>query len=191
MITKLIKYYEILFFEGIIELALGIITLIITTSIGYIDNFWDFIDSLNGKKVAFIISNMFLELIFNILKLLIIDLYSPFHAFLIYLYRDLLNYIAIASLEGLSKYILITILTFICIIAMFIFIEKIELNFCGLSKMIKKNIEIRSQQDSISAKENINDDEKDINYKGYSIELINDDQELLNQEQEEIKTENN
>ena len=31
---------------------LGIITLIITTNIGYIDNFWDFIDSLDGTKVS-------------------------------------------------------------------------------------------------------------------------------------------
>ena len=185
MITKLIKYYEILFLEGIIELLLSIITLIITTSIGYIDNFWDFRDSLDGTKISLIIANMVLELIFNTLKFLIIDLYSPYHAFLLYLYTDLLNYIIeIAFFEGLEKYILITILNIICVVAMMIYLEKIELNFCGLSKMIKKNIEIRSEQDSISAIEDINDDEKDINFKGYSIELIND-----NQEQEERKNE--
>ena len=62
---------------------LGIITLIITTNIGYIDNFWDFIDSLDGTKVALIIVNIILEFFFNFFKFLIIDLYSPFHAFLI------------------------------------------------------------------------------------------------------------
>ena len=38
MLIKYIKPYEILFFQGLIVLVLSIITLIITTKIGYIDN---------------------------------------------------------------------------------------------------------------------------------------------------------
>ena len=45
MLKKYIKSYEILTFEGFIELILGIITLIITTNIGYLDNFNDYIMS--------------------------------------------------------------------------------------------------------------------------------------------------
>ena len=43
ILFKFIKSYEILFYEGIIESILGILTLIITTDIGYIDNFNYFI----------------------------------------------------------------------------------------------------------------------------------------------------
>ena len=51
-----------------------------------------------------------------------------------------------------------------------IFVEIIQLNFCGLSYMTKKNIEIRSRLDSvIEIKEE--DNETKIDYKDYSIDL--------------------
>ena len=144
-----------------------------------------------GELKRLIIVNIILELIINILKLLIIDLYSPFHAFIIYLYTDILNYIMLFFTESMAKYITIIILSFICIIAILIFLERIELNFCGLSKMIKKNIDLRAQQEYNSSKEDINDDEKEIDLEDYSIELVNTNQELLNQEQEEREIEDN
>ena len=182
MLTKLIKYYEMLFIEGIIELVLGIITLIITTNIGYIDNFWDFINYLDGTKVALIIVNIILEFFCNFLKLLIIDLYSPLHVFLIYLYADILFYLRYGISEGLANYIAIVILSLICVFAMMIYLERLELNFCGMSTMLKKNIELRAEQESISSIEDIKDDEKDINIKGYSIELINENKEDIENE---------
>jgi len=51
MFFKYIKSYEILFFEGIFELCFSIIALIITTNIGYIDNFWDYWDNLDGNEI--------------------------------------------------------------------------------------------------------------------------------------------
>ena len=53
MIKKYIKSYEILFFEGLFESILSIITLIVTTNCGLIDNFWDFIDDLDKKEIIF------------------------------------------------------------------------------------------------------------------------------------------
>ena len=58
-----------------------------------------------------------------------------------------------------------------------IFIEIIELNFCGLSYMTKKNIELRAIQDSNI---NINDDEQRINFEGYLLTLKNDKIEEIN-----------
>ena len=76
-----------------------------------------------------------------------------------------------------------------------VFIEIIQLNFCGLSTMTKKNIELRARldamlnddnnDDEINNKENNNEDNEEVNkedydkdeegkrisIKGYSVEL--------------------
>ena len=71
-----------------------------------------------------------------------------------------------------------------------VFIEIIQLNFCGLSTMTKKNIEERARLDAIlnddnESKEDNNEVNKDVNkkdndkeekifsYRGYYIELKN------------------
>ena len=59
-----INPYEILFIQGLIELILGIITLIITTSIGVIVNFIDFIVEVEPRNYYFIFIN--LDSVFNI-----------------------------------------------------------------------------------------------------------------------------
>ena len=48
IIKKYIIIYEIMFYQGLIELLLSIITLIITTKIGYLDKFWDYYNNLNA-----------------------------------------------------------------------------------------------------------------------------------------------
>ena len=53
--TKYIISYEILLIEGLIEFVLGIITLIITTNAGIVDNFWDFIDEVDTHEVTLLI----------------------------------------------------------------------------------------------------------------------------------------
>ena len=59
-----------------------------------------------------------------------------------------------------------------------IFIEIIELNFCGLSYMTKKNIELRAKLDSALE---VNDDEKGgIDYEGYLLSLKDDKLKELN-----------
>ena len=92
--------------------------------------------------------------------------------------------------ENISSKINITIICSIflvlCLFMSLIFIEIIQLNFCGLSTMTKKNIEERARIDSMLNDENDNDedikennkekkseniDEKRISIKGYSVEL--------------------
>ena len=46
MLIKYIKPYEILFIKGTTVSILSIITLIITTKIGKVDNYWDYIHNL-------------------------------------------------------------------------------------------------------------------------------------------------
>ena len=83
MDIKYIKSYEILFFDGLIELTLSIITLIITTNIGNIDNFWDYYQQLDLKEVLIFFSIAIFYFIFISLVLTVIDIFSPFHVFLL------------------------------------------------------------------------------------------------------------
>ena len=76
----------------------------------------------------------------------------------------------------------VLILTLVCIVTcllmILIFIEIIELNFCGLSYMTKKNIELRAKLDSVLE---VNDDEKGgIDYEGYLLSLKDDKLKELN-----------
>ena len=61
MIDKYIIFHEIMFYEGIIELILSIITLIITTNIGYLDNFWDYYNNPKNYLNIFTISYTFIN----------------------------------------------------------------------------------------------------------------------------------
>ena len=53
-----------------------------------------------------------------------------------------------------------------------VFIEIIQLNFCGLSTMTKKNIEERAKLDSILSNEN-NDEDSNNNIKDIDEKVIN------------------
>ena len=76
------------------------------------------------------------------------------------------------------KFIISTIVSIIiCLIMILIFIELIELNFCGLSYMTKKNIELRASQET---KIDNNDLDKRIDYEGYLLTLKDDKIKELN-----------
>ena len=52
-----------------------------------------------------------------------------------------------------------------------IYIEVIELNFCGLSYMTKKNIDIRAQNDALFLESNGNEEDDKITDSGYELSL--------------------
>ena len=54
-----------------------------------------------------------------------------------------------------------------------LFIEIIELNFCGLSYMTKKNIELRARLDSNINNNDEESNSSEINYEDYLIKLEN------------------
>ena len=64
-----------------------------------------------------------------------------------------------------------------------IYIEVIELNFCGLSDMTKKNIEIRAQNDELLAKSEEKEEEEDkiSNRYGYEFSLDNESNKDTNE----------
>ena len=170
MINKYIKYHEIMFYEGIIELILSIITLIITTNIGYLDNFWDYYNNLDSKEILIIILLMIFLFIYNFMKFKIIEIYLPYHILLLTTLYILIMHFINFDTSNIIVSIVALILILICFIMILIFVEIIELNCFGLSYMTKKNIKNRAQFDSVLA--NIEgDNDSRIDYQDYLIDL--------------------
>jgi len=179
---KYINSYEILFSQGIIEFILGLITLTITTKINKLDNFFDFIHSLsnNGKEIVIFVALIIDQFFVYAVQITVIDIFSPFHVFLMKIINEFILFFS--TIDKNINNIKVLILTLVCIVTcllmILIFIEIIELNFCGLSYMTKKNIELRAKLDSVLE---VNDDEKGgIDYEGYLLSLKDDKLKELN-----------
>ena len=174
MHIKFIKCYEILFYEGLIELPLSIIILIITTKIGYIDNFWDYYEQLDSNEVIIFIFITIINFIISLSMCVVDDIFSPFHVFLITILSELILAFINISESDIKISIISIILYIIILLMILIFIEIIELNFCGISEMTKRNIQLRTKTDSMATTMNllnVDEEENEINYKGYIIEL--------------------
>ena len=183
---KLIISYEILFFEGLFDFLFGIITLIITTKIGVLDNFWDFIDQIDKKEILLIIAITVVQFLLYSIEMVIIDMFSPFHILLINIIREYILYFVYFEPALIFEPIYVCVGICFSIFMILVFIEVVELNFCGLSYMTKKNIEIRAQLDAIM--EDTDDESnknKKINIQGYIVD-IRDDNPLESKEMDYI-----
>ena len=190
---KYINSYEILFSQGIIEFILGVITLTITTKINKLDNFFDFIHSFsnNGKEIVIFVALIIDQFFVYAVQITVIDIFSPFHVFLMKIINEFILFFS--TIDKNINNIKVLILTLVCIVTcllmILIFIEIIELNFCGLSYMTKKNIELRAKLDSVLE---VNDDEKGgIDYEGYLLSLKDDKLKELNDINEIYSTDRN
>ena len=182
--SKFIKSFEIIFLEGVIELVISIIALIITTNAGFFDNFYDFTKKLNKTMVIFIIILILINFIFYSFLIIIIDIFSPFFIFLVYMTSITLFYIFSFISTNLNVYlsIVVSILYLINFFMILVFTEIIELNCFGLSYMTKKNIELRAKLESFSEREeNTNEDSTKVGLQGYIVELndVNKDESLF------------
>ena len=170
MIKKYIISYEIMFYQGIIELIFSIITLIITTNIGNLDNFWDYYNNLDTKEIVIFISLIIIQFIYNLSYFIVIEKYSPFYVLLLDALSQLIIYFIYFDVDDPKISILSIIVIIICFLMILIFVEIIELNFFGLSYMTKKNIKLRASYDSDSV-DNEDDNETKIYFGDYSIDL--------------------
>ena len=169
MLKKYIKSYEILFFQGIIESILGIITLIIMTKYDYIDNYWKFIEKLDKTQIIIILLIILGRFLFHSMIMIIIDFLSPFYVFLVYVIGEIAFFSV--SMKDDPKIIISSIIFFsVSIFTILVFIELIELNCFGLSYMTKKNIVLRARLDS-DLNLNNNEDDQGIAYKGYDFDF--------------------
>jgi hypothetical protein len=191
MVNKFIKSYVILFFQGLIELVLGIITLVITTKyFKNFDNFFSYIEDLNKSEIFYFFGLMLANFVAYLTIYIIIDIFTPFHIFLLTILSDIIVLIARGSFNFSEEFLSSIMYIFFVIITIFmvlVFIEIIQLNFCGLSTMTKKNIEERARLDSMLNDDDDNgkndciiknNDDETIQLGGYSFEL----QEVSNTE---------
>ena len=152
MIKKSIKSYGILSFQGLIELIIGVIILAITT-IHYpkLDDFNRYIANINPKEIAIFCSLIVINFLTFLTIFIIIDIFTPFHIFLLNILSEIIIGFIIETYTSETYYITILYCIFIiiCIFMVLVFIEIIQLNFCGLSIMTKKNIEKRARLDTI------------------------------------------
>ena len=174
MIKKYIISFEIMFYQGIIELILSIIALIITTATGFLDNFWNYYNNLNSDAIAIFFLIVINEFLYNLSIYIIIERLSQFHVLLLQTIAELVAYIYELDVKENTLVSVFTIIIIIlCMLMILIFIEIIELNCFGLSDMTKKNIEVRAKLDAIM--ENNEDDyETRIDYQDYIFDLKED-----------------
>ena len=156
MLIKYIKTYEILFFEGLFFSVLSITILIILIKIGYINDFWEYYENIDQKEIIIFISLALICFFISLINLIIIDIFSPFHILLTELIPKNMYYIF--NPKNTADLIINIVFTILELFIIFVFVEFIELNFLGLSKMTKRNIESRAKIEFME------DDINDINY---------------------------
>ena len=162
MLIKFIHPFEIMFFEGIFELLFSIITLIIARSMNKLDKIEDFISQFKGIEILIIISWVIAGFIYHSILFKIIDIFTPFYIHMSIIISEIISLFLRVGEKLPIAQILFYVLSFIiCPFMILVFIEIIELNFCGLSYMTKKNIELRANLDVICEEENDNNKEKD------------------------------
>ena len=107
-----------------------------------------------------------------------IEIFNQFYLYFSILISEYIVFFIEISNYEVWQIIVSVFLMVICSFMILVFVEIIELNFCGISDMIKKNIELRARADSMSSKNNdiniINDDEDNetfIDLKDYTYQM--------------------
>ena len=173
MLKKYIQSYEILFFKGLFLSIFLIITLIILIKKEWIYSFWNYYEIIDLKEIIILVSMTLIYFIYNLLQLIIIDYFSPYHILLTNLIPEKIFYLFFDDSYETEQLIVVIVILLIYTFMILVFIEFIQLNFLGLSKMTKKNIDLRAKNETMEYDINdiINDDE--ITLDGYKFELGN------------------
>ena len=200
VIHKLIldNYYstpsEICFYEGIFNLFLYILCLLIFSQIvipeeynyifndslldyngkKYLDNYTSYYGKIDIKEIFIAIGFLTLNGIFNFITLKTIEIYTPFHVLIIFIVGE--YEIILDGFDSWKTYITLIILCIIFLMIL-IFNEIIELHFCGLSRDLKRILERQSTNELLDSEDNctnIDDDGNDINEKEKEIKKENE-----------------
>ena len=187
MIKKSIKSYGILSFQGLIQLILGVIMLAITSKFcPELDNFETYFMGISRGEIAIFCGLIAINFLTFLIIFIIIDMFTPFHIFLL----DILSEIITGFFEQtykleIYKEVLYYIFIIIVIFMVLVFIKIIHLNFCGLSRMTKKNIEVRAKLDTIISDKYFNIDKvDDVNNASRNMSTIkrNDTEKIILEE---------
>lgn len=133
---------------------------IIWTKFKHVDDFSDFKEKVDGKQILILISWMIINFLYMIIFFQTIQIFNPFYLyFSIILSEYIVFFVGIEALT-IGQIICTIIFMLFCSFMILVFVEIIELNFCGLSKNTAKNIELRARLDSMVSS---NTDTNDIN----------------------------
>ena len=152
--VKFSSPYEICCLVGIFELIIFTFLLIIFTNIpfsgnenmnhfsnDYIDNFFSYIDKLDYKEILIFILSMLSRCVFILFGFITVDFFTPSYVVLILIMGEIsFLFVEDYNWKLYLKIVFFVFLTFFVLV----FIEIIELNFFGLQKNTKKNINNRS-----------------------------------------------
>jgi hypothetical protein len=180
MIDKQFRYYwNIMFFIGIslaISNTLAVIIILITPrerASSFFIEFWDYFDSVPvGIIISKFIIFFILELIFNILRILTIFYLSPEYMLITTNLSKI--YVILAKNPNDNKYYCI-IFFILQIFSLMIYLEILELNFCGLNQNTKRSIQSRELDDFVERNDTYQSGNGEIN--GEYIVETHDQQE--------------
>jgi len=206
MDVKYISIYKIISFIGIIGFCFSLILLFIISFISCPKNEMKYICYFNYNGILYyenykslkdikFNSEIFLEiiillplyLVINFLSiyfdLLIINYLDPFYLvpidtyyYIIYETIDFFITFSITNLYNNIRFCLAISSDLISVICCLVYLEIVELHFCGLDLNIKKNIILRGEKDSLISeieKQFDEDNENEIENENDNVELIN------------------
>ena len=160
--------FKICYFFGFINVIIGIIVYIIASYIpsnykyfqfikykndDYFDNFKDFFEDFNSPGFFYGLFYDLIEIIFIIIVNLVIQKYTLSHIYFLFIITIFIHQIQVSReyLKNNKKFIYLMIISTIFFILeiflVLIILEFFELNFFGLNKNLKKNIEKRAIED--------------------------------------------
>ncbi len=176
--NQYVSFYRLCVFIGIVSLIFNLIASIITTIVEfcldnddkykvYLFNYKYYLEDVDDHvlvEIILIFVFVILNAVYNILQILTIKYLSPNHVLITYVMLAIYYSILIKFQE-----IEITTLTFIfsivfhiiCFFALFIFLEIIQLNFCGINKDYMLKNGLRSDVDKYMQSFSSNSDEHD------------------------------
>jgi hypothetical protein len=179
MQISFISPYKLIFLFGITGLIVSLIASIVSYFIDYPDNLPDYFSSLKsvydkGKHYKFFgeifliwplyaFSN-FMEMTFEILTIYYLN---PFYVLMTnnvyYIISELISFLLNLSSDGLAiiQFILAELSEFFAISGYMIYLEILELNFCGLNENLRKRIIEKGEKEFKQLKENISEEEND------------------------------
>ena len=150
---KYVSPYKVNCIVGMINFPLIIIIYIIIsfTSLGnYVDNIKEVFKDLGPTNINRLITLPFAYGIYVLLLNKIINDFTLYHIYVPLLIEYFIVNISIEiENENIFNIIFLIICFLIELVMILIFLEIIELNFCGLNKNLKKNIEFRAIDDNI------------------------------------------
>ena len=140
MEKKFCSVYEIIFFNGLIELILFSVFSIFDHFFFKFDNFKEYFNNFNIIELLVILGTIITQLGLNICIFFTNKKNTPCHIFIIYVFGKFAYYL----IHSINSVLIIIILLFILFLSL-IFTEIIEINCFGLSKFTKRNIIKRAE----------------------------------------------